>query len=63
MKQINTLILHSGDCSIYRLNCDICDCGALRAKISSDEIDKGDDDVWTIWSKHLAALERSKNSV
>lgn len=60
MKQAKCLILHSGDCSIYRLNCDVCDCGALRSKISSGEITEGDDDIWVIWYKHLEALERSK---
>lgn len=49
---------HSGDCSCYKPNCRICDCGALRAKVSSDEID-GNSDVWFAWSLHLEAIDNS----
>lgn len=43
---------HSGDCSIYRYGCKICDCGALRRAARS-----GDESRTEAWAMHLAALE------
>lgn len=47
---------HTGDCSIYRLGCVICDCGYLRYLISTG---RADDGIWEAWGKHLAAVAAS----
>lgn len=51
----NQLIKHSGDCSIYRVSCDICDCGKLRQIISGNKEVKSE--IWKVWAKHLKQIE------
>ena len=61
MKLKNTVqgaVKHDGDCSCYRLNCEICDCGALRELVSGDKL-SGNDIRWVAWANHLEAIDRS----
>ena len=48
---------HAGDCSIYKADCEICDCGALRQFVSGSNTPS--DAIWEQWAKHQAALARS----
>ena len=50
-------IQHAGDCAIYKVNCDICDCGPLRQAVSTAQ--DVPDVIWEQWAVHQAALERS----
>ncbi len=43
-------INHFGDCSIYALNCDICDCGEFRRIMPN--IDKVDEETMKLLVKH-----------
>jgi len=51
-------VKHYGDCSIYKKDSDICDCGAFRdmVMLPKEEITK---EMWSNWFKHLAAIDRS----
>lgn len=50
-------IEHAGDCSIYKVDCDICDCGALRQFVGCSK--NTPDSIWIQWAKHQAAIARS----
>ena len=59
---IRQVVRHDGDCSCFRWDLEICDCGALRKKVSNGKFnDDGDANMtWNAWAVHLAALDRSK---
>ena len=54
---LQRLVRHDGDCSCYKPDCEICDCGKLRDAIRTQKV--GRDEIWTVWLKHLCAIERS----
>lgn len=55
MRIEQTSIEHTGDCSIYGVGVEICDCGAFR-RAAFHSVQQ----VVDLWPKHLAAIERSK---
>jgi len=55
---MKTGVQHGGDCSIWISP--ICDCGALRRKISSPDSDCKDE-VYETWAKHLSAIDKVRD--
>lgn len=57
---VRKVVRHDGDCSCYRWDSRICDCGALREKVREGNFD-GDDETWTAWAIHQGAVYLSAN--
>jgi ribosomal protein S18 acetylase RimI-like enzyme len=57
LEAANDRLQHAGDCSIYKLDCDICDCGALRHRVGTAKDTPAE--IWEQWAAHQAALDRS----
>ena len=53
-------IVHAGDCSIYGVYSNICDCGALRKVAREFDQDNYDEKEGEAWVRHLDAIDRSK---
>jgi hypothetical protein len=58
---LQRLVRHAGDCSCYRYGCNICDCGALRRRVSAGTA-SGNHPIWEAWAIHTAALESASVS-
>lgn len=48
-------VRHDGDCSCWKPQCLICDCGALREAVRDNE-HTGSSPIWDVWSNHLASI-------
>lgn len=53
---LQSIVKHDGDCSCWKPDCLICDCGALRIRIREGTL-PGQAHVWDCWSNHLLAIE------
>jgi len=54
---VQKVVQHAGDCSVYGIDCPICDCGALRSAVrKATDADKPEE-LWETWWAHLDAID------
>lgn len=53
---LQSVVRHDGDCSCWKPDCMICDCGALRTAIRNSGT-CGNDLIWTAFANHKLAIE------